>query len=256
MRSYLFVPGHNEKLLESAKRSDADCLILDLEDSVPDLYRKKARELVEKFECDKPAIVRIKVKYDLNYLGGAPYIMVPGATIKKIKYYSERDWFTIPLIETTQGVMEAYKICKQPNVVAVAFGGEDFKADLQGTDFYTARAMVAMAARAAGVEPIDTVYTDLNDHIGICVHLEESKAMGYRSMLCLHPKQIPYVHKYFTPSDLEIKEAEEIIRLSEQAAAEGKGVAVMNGVFIGPPMVKKAHKILDYDKDRDNQSID
>ena len=258
MRSYLFVPGHNQKLLDSAARSDADVLILDLEDSVPEGYQDQAGELIGKFKCNKPVYkpvyVRIDSWHDLAYINEANGIMIPKATVKEIKIYASRYTKLIPLIETTQGIMEAYKICKSPNVVAVAFGGEDFKADLQGTDYHTARAIVAMAARAAGIEPIDTVHTDVNNLGDLEKHLKVSKSLGYRAMLCLHPKELSLVHKYFTPSVQEIEQAKEMIRLSEQAAKQGKGVAVIDGVFIGPPMIRAARKLLNnrYEKIIDN----
>ncbi|KKL89677.1 hypothetical protein LCGC14_1912320 [marine sediment metagenome] len=253
MRSYLFVPGHNQKLLDSAARSDADVLILDLEDSVPEGYKDQARIKICSFVCGKPIFVRIKNNFDLAYINFVT-IIIPKATAKEIEKYSYCGSNLIPLIETTQGIFEAYEICKSPNVVAVAFGGEDFKADLQGTDYHTARAIVAMAARAAGIEPIDTVHTDVNNLGDLEKHLKVSKSLGYRAMLCLHPKELPLVHKYFTPSVQEIEQAKEMIRLSEQAAKEGKGVAVIDGVFIGPPMIRAARKLLNnrYEKIIDN----
>lgn len=244
MRSYLFVPGHNQRLLDSAKRSDADVLILDLEDSVPEGYKDMARDMIEEFTCDKPIYVRISLWDHIPYLGEKYGIMIPKADLTMIKFYRDFCDKLIPLIETTQGVLESKEICMLDNVVAIAFGGEDFKADLQGTDTYTARVTIAIAARAAGIEPIDTVYTDLDNTKGFEQYLTESKSLGYRSTLCFHPKQIPLIHKHFTPSVEEIAQAKEVIRLSEQAAKEGKGVAIIDGKFIGPPMVRMAHKIL------------
>ena len=244
MRSYLFVPGHNERLLASAKKSDADCLILDLEDSVPEGYKDKARELIREFTCDKPVYVRVNAGFDLAYVNDSHGIMIPRATAKEVKKYSYSGLDLIPLIETTRGVFEAYKICRMDGLVSVAFGGEDFKADLQGTDIHTARSMVVMAARAAGIEPIDTAYIDIHNDDGFNQHVATSKSMGYRSMLCLHPKQIPVIHEYFTPSAEEIAHAKETIRLSEQSAKEGRGVAIIDGQFVGPPMVRMAKKIL------------
>jgi len=239
MRSLLFVPGHNERLMESAKRSDADVIILDLEDSVPDKDRDKARELVREFVCDKPVYVRIKSAFDLAYVNDSHTIMVPKSHTNRLRYYDNLGYNKlIALIETAQGVLEAAEICKLPNVVAVAFGGEDFKADLQGTDTHTARSIIAMAARAAGITPIDSVHTKVNDLDDLEKSLRVSKSLGYGGMLCLHPKEIPLVHKWFTPSKEEIERAEKIVKY------EGQGVVVVDGEIIGPPMIRAAKKLL------------
>ena len=157
----------------------------------------------------------------------------------------------IPLIETTGAVVNVYEICKAcTRVVAVAFGCEDFVTDLggehdvDGISIFNPRVMIANAAKAAGVIPIDTVHIKVHDLDDLEKNLVLSKKLGFEGMLVLNPKELPLVHKYYSPSYEEIEWAKEMIRLSDESFKEGKGVAVINGKFIGPPMLKKAKDIM------------
>jgi len=109
---------------------------------------------------------------------------------------------------------------------------------------FTPRAMIAMAARAVGVIPVDTVHINVHDLDDLELNLRLAKKLGFEGMLILNPKEIPLAHKYFSPSEQEVFDAKEMLRLSEEAEKEGKGVALMNGKFIGPPMVIAAKKVL------------
>ncbi|MBP7508830.1 MAG: glycosyltransferase [Prolixibacteraceae bacterium] len=131
-----------------------------------------------------------------------------------------------------------------------AFQGEDFVTDLggihdkEGQSIFTARTMIAMGAKANGVIPIDTVHIDVHDLDDLEKNLILAKQLGFEGMLVLHPKELPLVHKYFSPSQKEVDWATEMLRLSDEAVALGKGVAVKDSKFIGPPMVKMAKQIL------------
>ena len=147
--------------------------------------------------------------------------------------------------------MNVQDICQASDrVVAIAFGCEDFVADLdgihdhEGQSIYTPRALIAMAGKANNVLPIDTVHINIHDLEDLERNLIIAKNLGFEGMLTLHPKELPLVHKYFSPSYEEIEEAKEILRLFETAVKDEKGVAIMNGKFIGPPMVIAAKKIL------------
>ena len=155
------------------------------------------------------------------------------------------------MIETTGAVLNVQEICKaSPRVVAIAFGCEDFVTDLggehdpEGKSIFMARAKIAMAAREAGIVPIDTVHIKVHDLEDLERNLILSKKLGFEGMLVLNPKELPLVHKYYSPSEEEIEWAKEMIRLSDEAFRTGKGVAVINGKFIGPPMLKKAKDIM------------
>jgi len=155
------------------------------------------------------------------------------------------------LIETAAAVMNAQDICKaSKRVVAIAFGCEDFVADLDGLhdkeheSLFTPRALIAMAARANDVIPIDTVHINVHDLVDLERNLVVARKLGFEGMLVLHPKELQLVHKYFSPGESEVNEAFEMLQLYELSQKEGKGVAVMNGKFIGPPMVLAAKKVL------------
>ena len=228
MRSLMFVPAHNKKLLESASRRDADVLLLDIEDSVPPCDKQLSRDNILEF-VKRP---------DLQ--GKLIFPRVNG-TFK-----------IIPLIETTGAVMNIQEICTACNrVIAVAFGCEDFvtdmhgKHDADGISIMTARNLISMGARCSGVIPIDTVHIRVHDLEDLEKNLIIGKNLGFEGMLVLNPKELPLVHKYYSPSCEEVEWASEMIRLSEEAKEEGKGVAVKDNKFIGPPMVKMAREILE-----------
>ncbi|HMM12754.1 MAG TPA: CoA ester lyase [Bacteroidales bacterium] len=279
MRSLMFVPAHNEKLMLSAAKSDADVLLLDIEDSVQPLSNKKiARDQVVKFVNQgvfKKHLVFPRVNdresgqllkdllelsiegvdgfmYPKSYTGQDVYFIDKLLdTIEYEKGFPQGRFKLIPLIETSAAVLNAQEICRaSKRVIAIAFGSEDFITDLEGVhdekheSLFTARAIIAMAARANKVIPIDTVHINVHDLEDLETNLTIAKKLGFEGMLVLNPKELPLVHQYYSPSPSEVEEAKEMLRLSEDAKKEGKGVALINGKFIGPPMVITAKKTL------------
>ncbi|MDD2225269.1 MAG: CoA ester lyase [Candidatus Shapirobacteria bacterium] len=279
MRSLMFVPAHNNKLLESAVKRDADVLLLDIEDSVPSSEKQKARNNIKDFVKrtdfnDKLLFPRVndresgellKDAYQLTIRGISGFLYPKakkgediyffGKLLETIEYEKNIPIGTfkiIPLIETAGAVMNIQDICTScPNrVIAVAFGCEDFVTDLggkhdnEGQSIFTARAMIAMGAKANGVIPIDTVHIKVHDLDDLERNLKISKKLGYEGMLILNPKELPLAHQYFSPSEDELSWAKEMLSLSEEAISLGKGVAVKDNKFIGPPMVKMAKNIL------------
>lgn len=279
-RSLMFVPAHNDRLMQSAARSEADILLLDIEDSVQPIYNKQvARDKIKHYVetgvfqnrvlfprvNDRESGELLKDVYQLTIPGVAGF-MYPksqkgedvyffGKLLETIEYEKKIPVGTfkiISLIETVGAVMNIQEICQAcPNrVVAVAFGCEDFvtslggQHDLEGNSIFTARAMIAMGAKANGIIPIDTVHIRVHDLEDLERNLQLSKKMGFEGMLVLNPKELPLVHKYYSPSEEQVMWAEEMLRLSEEAIAQGKGVAVKDNKFIGPPMVKMAKDIL------------
>lgn len=280
LRTMMFVPGHNERLLLSASRSKADVLILDLEDSVLPVSNKQiARKIIlEKVNADLfknfYLFPRINDRESGFLLKDVHSLTVPGIdgfvypkarkgediyffdklleTIEHEKGFPIGTFKIVPLIETSAAVLNAQEICLSSNrVIAIAFGCEDFVADLEGVhdsegkSLFTARAMIALASRATGVIPIDTVHINVHDLEDLEENVKLARILGFEGMLILHPKEIEIAHKYFTPSKSEVNDAKEMLRLSVEAEKNNKGVAVMNGKFIGPPMVIAAKKIID-----------
>ena len=278
-RSLLFVPSHNEKLMTSASNSDADVLLLDIEDSVqPTSNKEVARNTVLKYLQEghfenKILFPRINDRESGQLLKdvmaltteGIAGFMYPKAkkgediyffdklleTVEYEKGIEKGTFKIIPLIETASAVLNVEEICKASSrVVAIAFGSEDFITDLEGihdyehTSLTTPRSIIAMGARAAGVIPIDTVHIRVHDLEDLEKNLIISKNLGFEGMLVLHPKELALVHQYFSPSIQEINDANEMLELAEEAEKSGVGVAIKNGKFIGPPMIKNAKKIL------------
>ena len=172
-------------------------------------------------------------------------------TVEYEKGYPIGTFKLIPLIETTGAVMNIKDICMACNrVVAVAFGCEDYvtnlqgKHDLVGDSIFTARSLIALSARACGIQPVDTVHIKVHDLDDLERNLVISKNLGFEGMLVLNPKELDLVHRYFSPTKEEVEWAEEMITLSNEAIHAGKGVAVKDNKFIGPPMVKMANNIL------------
>ena len=278
MRSLMFVPAHNQKLLDSSLRRDADVLLLDIEDSVPVIDKQKARENIKLFVQrpeaqgkiifprvnDRESGELLKDLYQLT-IPGITGFMYPKSTKEEDVYFVGKLLETIeyeknipvgtfkliPLIETAGAIVEIKEICKAcTRVVAVAFGCEDYVADLcgkhdpDGQSIFYARNAIVNAARSAGVLPIDTVHIRVHDLEDLERNLILSKNLGFEGMLVLNPKELPLVNQYFSPSDEEVAWAEEMVQLTAEAKAEGKGVAVKDNKFIGPPMLKMAEKIL------------
>jgi len=279
LRSMMFVPGHNRRLLESAARSEADALILDLEDSVrPDDQKQVARDTIrsvldEGLLQGRTVFARVNDRESGHLLRDVLALTVEGIagfvypksrsgqdvyffdklleTVEAERGIAPGRFAVVPLIETTAAVLHAVDICRaSPRVVAIAFGCEDFVADLgglhdaAGRSLYTARALIALAAKAAGVQAIDTVHIDVHDLAGLEQNLQLARELGFDGMLVLHPKEIEAVHRHLSPSPGQVEDAREMIRLSEEAGRQQKGVAILKGRFIGPPMVVAARRTL------------
>ncbi|MGV0753024.1 HpcH/HpaI aldolase/citrate lyase family protein [Empedobacter brevis] len=280
MRSLLFVPAHNERLMASASKAEADVLLFDIEDSVQPISNKQiARDNILKYLQEgkfagKCIFPRINDRESGELLKDVTQLTVDGITgfmypkaktgediyffcklLETIEYEKGIPVGTfkiIPLIETASAVLNAQDICKASSrVVAIAYGSEDFIADLEGQhdleheSLFVPRNLIAMAARATGVIPIDTVHVRVKDLEDLEKNLVLSKKLGYEGMLVLNPIELALVHRYYSPSEQDVYEAEEILRLDQIARENNQGVAIMNGKFVGPPFVLKAKKILE-----------
>lgn len=280
MRSLMFVPAHNEKLMDSALRRNADVLLLDIEDSVQPLENKQiARDNIKKYSQEgkfegKIIFPRVNDRESGHLLQDVYQLTIPGIegfmypkakkgediyffgklleTIEYEKKIPKHTFKIIALIETPGAVMNIQDICTAcpERLVAVAFGCEDYmtelggKHDVEGQSIFSARSIIAMGAKANNVTPIDTVHIRVHDLEDLERNLVIGRKLGFEGMLVLNPKEIPLVHQYFTPSEEEVAWATEMLQLSKDAVALGKGVAVKDNKFIGPPMVRMANNIL------------
>ena len=275
-RSRLYLPGNSPHLMINAGLHKPDGLILDLEDSVAPAKKAEARLLVRNALCQlnmygAERMVRInqipKGLDDLDYI--VPYyvnlILIPKCeTADQIHQVEERidiilkkhnkDYpiYFMPIIESALGVINAYSIASaSKNVVALAIGLEDYTADLgtqrtkEGHETFFARSQLVNAARAAGIQPIDSVFSDVSDMDALRDVILESKSLGFDGMGCIHPRQINVIHQYYAPNDAEIEKAKKIVNAFEDATEKGLGVVSLGSKMIDPPVVKRAQRTID-----------
>ena len=158
----------------------------------------------------------------------------------------------MPIIESALGVENSYDIARSSeNVVAMALGLEDYTADLgvprsaAGNESFYARTRIVVAAKAAGIQPIDSVFSDIGDMEGLMQNVLVSKALGFEGMGCIHPRQIQVIRKGFAPDAEEIDKSKKIVAAFETARQNGQGVVALGTKMIDPPVVSKAQKTLD-----------
>jgi citrate lyase subunit beta / citryl-CoA lyase len=274
--SRLYLPGNSPGMFLNAGLHNPDGVILDLEDSVAFAKKDEARILVRNalravdfYGAER--MVRInqgeRGLEDLEYVipHNVHLILVPKcenpesliAVEKRIENIKSKKnlsapVYLMPIIESAMGVENAFAIASATkNVVAMAIGLEDYTADLgvprtrDGNESLYARNRLVVAAKAAGIQPIDSVFSDVGDMEGLLNNVTSSKAMGFEGMGCIHPRQIPVIRQGFAPSMDEIAKAEKVVLAFREATAKGLGVVSLGTKMIDPPVVARAEKTID-----------
>ena len=270
-RSRLYLPGDQPKLSINAAVHKGDGLILDLEDSVAPANKDAARVLVRnalrvmEFKGAERMVRINQLPLGLEDLEEIipqkPHlILVPKVETpeqlheidKKVdeilaKEKADFDVYYMPILESGKGIINAYPIATASRRnVALAIGLEDYTADLgtqrtnEGKESFFARSMLINAARAAGIQAIDTVFSDVSDMEGLKASVLEAKALGFDGKGCIHPRQIAVIHEAFAPEEKEIEKAKKIVLAYEHAEAKGLGVVSLGSKMIDPPVVKRA----------------
>jgi citrate lyase subunit beta/citryl-CoA lyase len=274
-RSRLYLPGNEPKFMVNAGLHEPDGIILDLEDSVHAAEKDAARLLVRNAlaTIDFGAAERM-VRINPLPLGledleavapvGPDLILLPktesadevlevGRALDRITagLAAARPIWIMPILESALGIENAFSIAAaSKRVCALTVGLEDFTADLgvvktpEGSESLYARQRLVIAAQAAGVEAIDSVYGDVADVEGLRRWAERSRAMGFTGMGCVHPRQIPVIHQAFAPSAAEVERALKIEAAFEDAQARGLGVVSLGSKMIDPPVVERARKLV------------
>ena len=271
----LYLPGNTPKLMLNAGIHKPDGIILDLEDAVAPDKKDEARFLVRNalsvinfYGAER--MVRINqgergledleyvVPYNVNMIlipkvESAERILEVENKINEIKAKHGIDyniWY-MPILESALGVENAFEIATaSPNVVAMAIGLEDYTADIgvqrtnEGTESLYARMRMVNACKAAGIQPIDSVFSDVADMEGLLENVKRSKALGFEGMGCIHPRQIAVIKEGFKPAEAELEKAKKIMVAFEKAKKEGKGVISLGTKMIDPPVVKRAEKMI------------
>ncbi len=273
----LFVPANSPKMINTADIYGADSIIFDLEDSIPVSEKDTARLLISqalrslKFNSEtvvrinhptqtpygmndleliipcKPDMVRLpkvesldEVELVANYIANAE---------KKLGFV-EGSITIIGAIESVKGLYNAREICRHPRITAIALGAEDFIANIKtqrtktGVELYYARSVILMAAREAGIQCFDTVFSDLNDSEGFVAEVNLIHDMGFDGKSVVHPKQIKIVHQIFTPAAGQVHAALKVLAAYQTALNNNQGVINVDGKMIDTPIVVRAQRIL------------
>lgn len=280
LRSLLFVPAYNEKFIDNALNCNADAIIIDLEDAVPAVFKADARKILGQYIVkgafkNKTVFIRFNSFDSGELMKDIETLLsddIDGVVLTKInsaqdiayyddlfnkveseKGYAKGHFKFLPLIETAEAVINAFSIAKaSERVIALCFGAEDYLNDIMGIHgnppvaLNYPRAVIATAARAAGVYPIDTPYLVLKNPEGFMEEEKLSFEMGYAGALLIHPSQIELANVCFMPSETEIERSRNILEAVEKSKKAGSGVTMLNGKMVEPPMQKKAEKTLQF----------
>lgn len=271
LRSMLFAPGTKEKIMLKAIQSDADSVIIDLEDSVPMHIKEEIRasvcEFLKTHETKDNIYVRINSwdslwgKRDLIAMVALPIrgIMLPKAEsaeqLQQVAALLPEGMELVPLVETAKGVLHAAEIAKVDKVSRLAFGAIDFTLDIgtvlsrTGHELLFARSYLVLSSAAAGIlPPIDTVYPDIHDESGYQLELEEIKCLGMGGKLLIHPGQIAATHKAFTPSEEELAHCRKVVTAFEEAEKQGSAAVQVDGKMVDYPVYSQALRKLEMAK--------
>ena len=163
-----------------------------------------------------------------------------------------RPIWIMPIIESALGIENAFAVATaSENVVALTIGLEDYTADLgvvktaEGRESQYARSRVVNAARAAGIQAIDSVFSDVADMEGLLHWGQSSRAAGFEGMGCIHPGQIRVIHEAFQPTAVEIDKARKMVSAFEEAQSKGLAVVSLGSKMIDPPVVQRALKLVE-----------
>lgn len=270
-RSRLYLPGNEPKHFLNARLHNPDGVILDLEDAVAPSEKDAARLMVRNALRavdfgQSERMVRINQgergleDVDAIVPQNVHMILIPKVeTAEQVKDVDARaekarqavgletPCLLMPIIESALGCFNALAIATaSPNVAALTIGLEDYTADLgaqrtpDGRESLWARQVIVNAARAVGVTPIDTVFSDVSDMEGLRKAALEAKALGFEGKGCIHPRQVPVVHEAFAPSTDEVEKARRIVLAFEDAERKGLGVVALGSKMVDPPVVKRA----------------
>jgi citrate lyase subunit beta/citryl-CoA lyase len=271
-RSRLYIPGNRPKLMLSAGLYEADGIILDLEDSVPPADKDAARVLVRNAlvaldwgSSERMIRVNQGALGDRDLASIAPcnphVVLLPKVEDPDVvRHAAELNGeivgaeapFLMPILESPAGVRHAYEIAAADDtVVALTIGLEDLSAELgaprtsEAIESLLARQTTVYAARAAGVQPIASVYSDIQDEAGLEAYVRREKALGFDGIGCIHPRQIPIVHAQMTPSKEEVERAVKIVQAAREAEARGLGAVAVGSKMVDRPVVKQAFRTVE-----------
>lgn len=274
----MFVPGNNPAMMADAHIYGPDSIMLDLEDSVTMAEKDTARLLVHNAlknidYGDTEMVVRINPlntpygKKDIEAVvkAGVHVIRMPKTETAEEVIEVEREIEKVEreigamgrtkimaAIESTLGIVNAYAIATaSPRMMGIALGAEDYSANLKtqrtpgGDELRLARETIVVAARAAGIDALDTVYSNLNDMETFRKEVEFIKTLGFDGKSIINPRQIEVVNDVFAPKEKEIEKSRTILDAIKEAEKKGSGVIAVNGKMVDRPVVLRAQRTID-----------
>lgn len=277
-RTMMFMNAQKPGLIKDAYIYGVDSIMLDLEDAVAENQKDAARfslyNALKNIDYgDTEVIVRINGldtphwQEDIRVCvaGGADGIRIAKCesaqdvkTVEEHVLAAEKEFgveegrtLLMAALESPKGVLNAYEICKASDrLFGVALSGGDFHRSMHtryvpgGIELQTARSMIVLAARAAGVQCFDTVFTNLDDEEGFEAEVRQNHEMGFDGKSLINPRQIAYVHKAFAPTPKEIATAETYVRTYEEQSKQGVGVYTVNGKMVDIAFIKDASRVI------------
>jgi citrate lyase subunit beta/citryl-CoA lyase len=275
-RSLLFAPGNRGRTLVKARESIADAVIFDLEDAVPIAEKVSARAVVG--EAVAPGRVPVYVRInpldtpwgeaDLRTVVklGLTGVVLPKCesaahidTVDRVLTDAEQrqgmmlgSVEVMPLVETAAGVLRVAEIAASGSRVRrLAFGAYDFARDLSvaltgsGEELLVPRATIALAARAAGVQALDTPFADITDLEGLLADARRARQVGFSGKLCIHPSQLEPVHRVFTPSSEDVAAAYRVVTAFREAERSGRAAIAVDGKLVDYPIAEQQERLLE-----------
>ncbi|MGM0688488.1 MAG: HpcH/HpaI aldolase/citrate lyase family protein [Bacillota bacterium] len=266
----LFVPSDRQEFFPKAAASAADTLIFDLEDAVAQEKKESSRSLLDRVLKEesfgrKELAVRVNSltsswgRDDLTMVvhsGIVRLIIIPKAEPHEIRLTDQLLGNSCPdiicLIETARGLQMAYETAlASKRVVGMMLGAEDLSTEMNlkrtasGYEIGHARHVVALAAYAASVQPIDTPYLQIDDLDGLRRDTIQAREIGFTAKASLSPKQVPVIREVFRPDPEEVKKAMQILLAAEEAESKGRGVITFEGAMIDAPVVARARRLVE-----------
>ncbi len=274
----MFVPGNNPGMMADAHIYRPDSIMLDLEDSVTMAEKDTARLLVYNAlksvdYGDTEMVVRINPlntpygKKDIEAVvkAGVDVIRMPKTETAEEVVEVEREiervereigcegrTLIMAAIESALGICNAYAIATaSPRMMGIALGAEDYCANLKtqrtpdGDELRLARETIVVAARAAGIAALDTVYSNLEDMETFRKEVEFIHRLGFDGKSIINPRQIEIVNEVFAPTEKAIEKARIILAAIREAEAKGSGVIAVNGKMVDRPVVIRAQRTID-----------
>jgi len=272
-RSVLFSPGDQPDLMRKAPSAGADVVVFDLEDAVTPGQKDEARDAVDavlsdpEFDPDCEVCVRVNpvgsgagadVESVLAGGNAADAVMLPKTgdgedveTLGRLLAEADAQAPVLALVESARGVLNAQEIALAGPTDALVFGAEDLSADIgatrtdEGTEVLHAREHVVLAASAADVDAIDTVYTDIEDTEGLAEETRFAAGLGFDGKMAIHPAQVAPINDAYTPPAEDVEWAERVLAAKERADEDDRGVFRVDGEMVDAPLVAQAERVIE-----------